>query len=316
MTLRLHLHAHDAGGYAHAVCGWQAVACTTEIESVTCRKCLGVLREAAEKKEAAERRPDGAFYYTGRRLVDVRHAVETLVDVVAGDYAGKRAVRRLETRYASVSHALAEMAVLNLDGIDTTSVHNPTRLERLAGRLGGTGDSGGRAPAEETVNDWLTVKSVWRQAFADVDCEPIGVELARTATLLRYVGASVDGETRPLNLREIAAELCDRYGHRADAKRIGRITRAARQVVYEGLRARSLVPEEAIEPRREEAEEMADPNLLRGWAAIAAHLGVSEDTAQRWTRDEALPVKRLVGMVEATRADLDRWRAERREDVA
>ncbi len=303
MTLRLHLHAHDAGGYAHAVCGWQAVACTTEIESVTCRKCLGVMRAAADAKEAAERRPDGAFYYTGRRLTEVRHAVETLVDVVAGDYAGKRAVRHLETRYASVAHALAEMAVLNVDGIDTTSVHNPTRLERLAGRLGGTGDSGGRAPAEETIHDWLTVKSVWRQAFVHVDCEPIGVELARTATLLRYVGASVDGETRPLNLREIAAELCDRYGHRADAKRLGKITRAARTEVYEALRQRNLIPEEA----RSMADRATD-NDLKGWKAIADFLECSVDTAKRWEAEHELPVKRFLGNVEADSDELRAWR--------
>ncbi len=36
------------------------------------------------------------------------------------------------------------------------------------------------------------------------------------------------------------------------------------------------------------------PRLLRGWKAIAEHLGVSERTAQRWHRDYGMPVIRIL----------------------
>jgi hypothetical protein len=61
---------------------------------------------------------------------------------------------------------------------------------------------------------------------------------------------------------------------------------------------------------------------LRGWKAIAAHLGTSDRTAQRWERDLGLPVHRAGNSrgstVVATRGELDDWRlspAGRRAEV-
>jgi hypothetical protein len=51
---------------------------------------------------------------------------------------------------------------------------------------------------------------------------------------------------------------------------------------------------------------------LRGWKAIADHLGTSDRTAQRWERDLGLPVRRAGhsrgSTVAATRRELDEWR--------
>jgi hypothetical protein len=57
---------------------------------------------------------------------------------------------------------------------------------------------------------------------------------------------------------------------------------------------------------------------LEGWKEMAAHLGRSVRTVQRWEREAGLPVHRLtVGdkpQVFAYRAELDRWRG-KKEDL-
>ena len=48
-------------------------------------------------------------------------------------------------------------------------------------------------------------------------------------------------------------------------------------------------------------------DLLRGWTAIARHLGTSARTAQRWEQRHALPIHREDDAVFARREELDLW---------
>lgn len=51
----------------------------------------------------------------------------------------------------------------------------------------------------------------------------------------------------------------------------------------------------------------ASDDVLIGWKAIAAELGVAPPTAMRWARELGLPAFRLGGQVRASRAELARW---------
>ena len=54
----------------------------------------------------------------------------------------------------------------------------------------------------------------------------------------------------------------------------------------------------------------ADDKWLITWGEVAWHLGVSEDSAQRYARREVdpLPVVRLGGRISAKISELDAWR--------
>ncbi len=67
------------------------------------------------------------------------------------------------------------------------------------------------------------------------------------------------------------------------------------------------------------APEPAD--VLNGWKEIAAHLGKSARSVQRWERDLGLPVRRIPtpeggSIVYALRSEVDAWRAQQGELVA
>lgn len=52
-------------------------------------------------------------------------------------------------------------------------------------------------------------------------------------------------------------------------------------------------------------------DILWGWKAIAAALGVSVETAQRLEKNEGLPVRRRHGKtVQSTRRELQEWAEE------
>ncbi len=59
---------------------------------------------------------------------------------------------------------------------------------------------------------------------------------------------------------------------------------------------------------------------MEGWKEMAAHLGRSVRTIQRWEREAGLPVRRLVvggkAQVFAYRHELDGWRASKEAEPA
>jgi hypothetical protein len=63
------------------------------------------------------------------------------------------------------------------------------------------------------------------------------------------------------------------------------------------------------------------PDRLSGWKEIAAHLGKSVRSAQRWEAELDLPIERLIGpeggqIVQASRRELDEWRQSRMRSSA
>jgi hypothetical protein len=68
---------------------------------------------------------------------------------------------------------------------------------------------------------------------------------------------------------------------------------------------------QAIDPRDPQDPRNPQDHLyeLSSWKEIAAYLGVTIRTAQRWEIEKALPVKRTAGgRVAATTSALDRWK--------
>lgn len=59
---------------------------------------------------------------------------------------------------------------------------------------------------------------------------------------------------------------------------------------------------------------------MEGWKEMAAHLGRSVRTIQRWEREAGLPVRRLVvggkAQVFAYKQELDGWRSSKEEHPA
>jgi len=49
-----------------------------------------------------------------------------------------------------------------------------------------------------------------------------------------------------------------------------------------------------------------EPELLKGWTAIGAFLGLAPATAQRWSKD-GMPVRREGRFTTANRAELQEW---------
>jgi len=59
------------------------------------------------------------------------------------------------------------------------------------------------------------------------------------------------------------------------------------------------------------ADQAAGNDHLDGWKAVAAHLGRSVRTVQRWERERGLPVHRVAGSMDtvfAIRTEVDAWR--------
>lgn len=57
---------------------------------------------------------------------------------------------------------------------------------------------------------------------------------------------------------------------------------------------------------------MAEPELIIGWPAIAAFVGLSVPEAQRRGEEGTLPIHKIGGEVAATPTGLRRWQQSRR----
>lgn len=320
MSPKLHAHAGIVAGAPMGLCGWQAVLTTTEATAVTCESCRKKLRHMHDDKLRAmgidylertvtiqEQGPDGRIKLRNvKRRTMAKEGIEGILDKLAGDWEGKHKGPRMETRWAGIGHALAEMVRADLDGPLGTSMSDPDRMERLSGRLGGLTPSS-TSREESEAQDLHTVRRAWRLAFVGWDPTPLTMHEARTATVLRYVGKVT--EKSGIQTKS-PTEIAEMLGEGVTPKAVGRATRQAGQRVYEYLRERELVPARRPYTTAREQDDMALGGYdYVGWKAIAEALEVSEATAKRWRdrTDHPLPVHPIGGNVRARGTELEAW---------
>lgn len=311
---RVHAHAGHAAGLTRSLCGHLAVKTTEDEAEVTCQPCKRRLRLARSEREAAA----GGSLFNGQRLRDLRDGLEGLASQLSGEWLGTRKAARMTTRWASIGHALAEMVAVDNDGPSGASLSDPDRIELLSGRLGGGGTKGSVTAVERQADDLHTVRAAWCLVWSILDTSPLTLDEARGCTLLRYVGAqSEDGERRAMRPTEIADFLAGEQGFASATPRaVGRVTGRAGQLVYEHLRERGLVPERRPYARTAVTQEIAVIGYdFKSWKDITDALGVSRETARRWSeRDEdPLPIDRIGGIVRAKRAEIEAWIAREAE---
>lgn len=308
---------------SHSLCpyGYGGVT-TTEPGAVTCSVCRSKLARAhnAEASEAAkfegEYVHDTDFIEATRDPLPVgtnltraqraawRHVFDGVARVIMSETDRERSRPQRETRFAGVTHALAELVRAATDGAPMGSVGDPKRLLRQScfGSQRGVGRRLDRGLRQ--VEDLHHVRQAWDAAYDGEWGGVLDERECREICLRRYVG-----DEGP---KAIAADISGRTGRRVTTKLVGRVSRAGFGRIWEHLRDRELIPH-GRQRRTEGTMGKGDvtPCDLFGWRQIAEYLGVHQDTAKDWYRNDGLPVYHFKGRVETRSEELREWRRSR-----
>ena len=194
--------------------------------------------------------------YTGEQLRDLFAAVEGIALKITGDWAGQRFGQPLETRWASVGHALSEMVSTTLDGYGGgaslgAKLGELARYEVSPQWTKRPGIPGAMRHAEDIAE----VSKAWSHAY-DVLPETGGLldrDACELACIARYVGGlSTYGVGELLSRRLYwweppPVDPDERYPEEPKPKPItpkmaGRVTRHGAEHVYQVLLAKGMVP--------------------------------------------------------------------------
>lgn len=230
-----------------------------------------------------------------------RHVLEGVAYTVLGQSGHQLAAQPREEPFAGVGHALAALVFFRVDGPPIKSLSDPDRFEAIRAPQASPGGDVAQRLAEHLD----PVERAWRAAYdGPWDSGVVSERDCRLWLLLRYVsrwGPQAIDERVHL----------EPYGMTVGTRLIGRVTRYGHGRVLEYLADRDLVPF-----RREATQEtesmIAAETDLEGWKAIGDVLGVHEATARKYAR-EGMPVYRFGRRVEAVKAEILEWKAERME---
>ncbi|MCC7539247.1 MAG: hypothetical protein IT379_23695 [Deltaproteobacteria bacterium] len=229
------------------------------------------------------------------------------------------------TPFASVPHALAEMVAVSVDGFSQSSVSDPARIEALTGALGGrTATAPGESRATSQADNLVHVRTELERLFAGGPWDGVAAltpEVCRLAVLLRLVGRKPGVEVAEM----IAERLPEEDRPLVTQSRVARMVRYARAELRAAFERRELIERDEHPDDETTAGQARDTpddrrvsgvhpvqmeddmrEWLTGWGPIAAHLGVSERTAQRWA-GEGMPLHQLRGKVQARPEELTSW---------
>jgi hypothetical protein len=242
--------------------------------------------------------------YRNPTLAEARtmeHACRAFLARVLGDLPGK-APRRAE-RFASAADAISTWYASRIDGAPIPSPADSERLRTVAWA--------GRSPPRPGA-PWAAE----RDAMVAVEraLEDAGRRFVDPEKRFRRqdaIDATVRRFAKRHGLDDIAADVSRTQGAHVTAKRVAQVTGWVYSEVYGALRFGGLVPEEA---RREVIAMAGEPTTgpkageLRGWKAIADHLGFSESAVRKWADLHGLPVARMFRSVLAFAHELDAWK--------
>lgn len=238
-----------------------------------------------------------------------KHIIEECARAMTGDAAVRARLPR-ETRWSSVRQAFAMLVHVRAHGYGSVSMSDPDSFARRAGMMGDANTNAGPDARSRLAEDVAELTKALEAAFDG--SEPSG-RMDRTdcemALTLRYVG-----DKGPVEIAEI---LSERAGYPIPPKLVGSVTRGGYHRAWIHLAERKLIPTTRPRSRKDEdmGNNMTDADLF-GWQAIADHLGCSVGTAQRYHREDGLPVGRFKRQVEASSEKLKTWRLARTQDPA
>jgi hypothetical protein len=312
--------ADTSSELSRGVCGFFAVECTDEPGRVTCRVCL---RRMHAEREAIPEYVDDRWFIeqtqkplrmsnlTAKEARVWRYALDGCARIITETSADDRpriGIMGTRAPFASVSDAFARLVMTRLDGYADTSAGDPDRIKRLTGQLGGFSapvgavTSKAQGQAEMAAEAQRALDHAYRRPW---DSPPVAAQSCREMLLLKLVGGRTDAEIAGDMLeRDVAVKAGD----------VRRITRWGFAQAWEWLMGRGLIPSPDGRVVRVDCEvdavtksQCTDADLF-GWDEIATFLGQSKAAAQKWAREDAMPIRRFKGRVEAKSDELRAWR--------
>lgn len=306
MTRALHMRraTGEATDMRVSLCGMLAVDVTDDATEVTCMLCRRALERDADAAAVEHLGEERRVVPKPRTLAAWQRRI------VERSIAGEDAC---ETRARFPSwEALHEHCARVID--DGCPVRSSSRPERFAVRVQPSGAV--RTPSGR--EDIIEVERVLRAATAKprrIGPHVLGQEAQLAIYLARCEGRPLVGRTAegrkgtitrrvPMSAEDVARAI----GGDWTARHVGMLVRAVRADAGPMMAAKGILPAR-VRQDRQERDMRVDGYDLEGWKEIAAVIGKSEDTAQRYERDYGLPVVRLrTGRVIAKRADVCAWK--------
>lgn len=295
MTRALHMRRERRSGEGldlrFSLCGFAAVSVTDSVVEVTCKLCRERLA-AIPAPVVDERIGETRVVERGAHVLDA-HAAGVIAKERRGELDDA-------PRWRTLGAAFRQWHAVVRDGASVRSSSDPDRFGHRAQTSGGAVRTpGGR---DDVLDFERGLERACAVPVRDVGRVPTERE-QRAALVGRYI--------EELTFQQIADDLGDGWTRR----QVALVLRGLSRAMIEDLAARGVL--EAGELRRgarpaREEERMRIPGYdLEGWKEIAAHLGCSEDTAQRRARSAGLPVREVdvSRRVVANRAALDAWMA-------
>ncbi len=235
----------------------------------------------------------GGHLYTGERLRDLRSAIESICDKIAGQWVGPVTYPDREYPWSSPRAALSEIVAIAKDGYAMASVCDPDRL-KFANAFGvgsavraGAIDTGHRR-VERVREVLMSLEVAYPTGY-----EGLTGDQCRTLLLYRFgqgkdLGSTVD-EARNL------------FGVEVTSQQVSNITRHGLSIVREYLQRRALIPTGGDNVSGE-----ALPWDLLGWEEISEALGCDPQTSKKYQR-QGMPIYKFNGRVVAVESEITAW---------
>ncbi|MBK8173170.1 MAG: hypothetical protein IPK60_22945 [Sandaracinaceae bacterium] len=291
------LQSIGESGVAKSLCSLFGGQCAQDMELVTCRMCLVILREPVTADIVYPRPAPLHMQRTGCRT-------ELRIDKEIAERA----------RWRTWFTAALQLIQWRDDGFPMKSTSDPGRFEAVSvGKSEADGDRAQRIAGEFAIVSKL-LDAAYQLPWVIQHTPRLEISPRDCTTILETVVAGrirANGKGREsIDPVEIAAMATEALGFEVTRTDVVRIARQGGASIENGLHARGLVSHRDL---RLQVEDMADA-VNKPWDyssvnEIADALDQSPTTIRRWMSlsNDPLPTKTILGKTVAVKAEIEAW---------